>query len=379
MKKLIVVMVSVVLVLGFYSMNVANASTHHHQNLNRAIESYRAMQDYFYLPDDNLYHESYPSEGHYSYAWPYGQALNATLDMGALSTFGQHYSDDITNRLNGLQNYWNEMKQPNGYDSYVRPPYGQGGDIFYDDNEWIGLASLQHYYMTGNKKSLQRAKDIFKLVVSGWDDNPNHPAPGGVFWTQASWSHDRNTVSNAPGAKIGLNLYLITKNPYYLHWAKKMYNWVHENMLAPNGLFWDHIDLEGNINKVQWSYNQGTMIGANVLLYQITQKDLYLKRAESIATKAIHYYKKDNRLYAQSSAFNAIFFRNLLKLSTINHNQNYLKFMNDYAENVWQNNRDEKTNLFIFTGDRSKLLLQSGMVEIYSLLSWKKKQYKLIP
>ena len=38
----------------------------------------------------------------------------------------------------------------------------------------------------------------------------------------------------------------------------------------PNGLYWDHIDLAGTIEKTQWSYNQGVMLGAGVLLYKAT-------------------------------------------------------------------------------------------------------------
>ena len=56
---------------------------------------------------------------------------------------------------------------------------GNGGDKFYDDNEWVGLAKLQLYLTSGDKAALERAKAIFKLVVSGWDTDASHPAPGG--------------------------------------------------------------------------------------------------------------------------------------------------------------------------------------------------------
>lgn len=119
------------------------------------------------------------------------------------------------------------------------------------------------------------------------------------------------------------------------------------------------------------------MIGANVLLYQSTHNKLYLTRANDLADKAIQYYETDHRLASQPAVFNAIFFRNLLKLSTLNHDQHYIKFINDYANTVWNTNRDDQTNLFLF-GD-SETLQQAGMTQIYALLSWKKDDYKLIP
>nr|WP_275584380.1 glycoside hydrolase family 76 protein [Pullulanibacillus pueri] len=349
--------------------------------MSRAIQTYQAMTHYFYQPTSNLYSETFPiGEGNpFSYVWPYSQVLNATLDMRLLPKTGAKYSGDIESRLAGLQNYWNEEKSPAGYDSYVDPPLGNGGDIFYDDNEWIGIDFIQHYDMTGDPQSLKKAKQIFELVVSGWDDHPDHPAPGGVFWTQASWSRDRNTISNAPAVKIGLHLYQITKNPYYLKWSKKMYHWVNKNMLAPNGLYWDHIDLNGNIDKTQWSYNQGVMIGANILFYQTTHEKIYLKRAEDLADKSMAYYKQEDRLNSQSAVFNAIYFRNLLKLSTFNHNQKYIKMINEYAQSTWDANRNQETNLFTFNSDQSELLQQAGMVEIYALLSLKKQDYPLLP
>lgn len=146
---------------------------------------------------------------------------------------------------------------------------------------------LRLYERTDDDAYLARVKEIFELVVYGWDDDPSHPCPGGMFWTQASWSSDRNTISNAPGAQIGLHLYEITGEANYLDWAKRMVAWTDGCMLAPNGLYWDHINLEGVIEKTQWSYNQGMMIGAKVLLYRATGDESYLRQAQEIADAAL--------------------------------------------------------------------------------------------
>ncbi|MGM7722997.1 glycoside hydrolase family 76 protein [Metabacillus sp. Hm71] len=341
--------------------------------MERAIDSYQALQKYFYLPDSKLYLEEYPHNGGnpYSYVWPFSRAMAATIDMSQLDKVGDTYKDDVQDRLQGVELYWNNETDPPGYDSYVRPPLGNGGDKFYDDNHWLALNFIKIYDTTGDEVALNRAKQLFDLAVYGWDTDPSHPCTGGVFWTQAPWSNDRNTISNAPAAEIGLLLYDITGEQYYLDWSKKMYDWVNSCMLAPNGLYWDHIDLEGNINKRQWTYNQGVMIGASVLFYKATGDLTYLKRAEDIADKALEYYG-GSRLYSDPPYFNAIFFKNLQLLESVNNNQTYRKFMQAYADEMWKTVRDPETGLFKLDPNRSvSLLEQSAMVEIYANLATK--------
>ena len=151
--------------------------------------AYSALQEFF-ATDHGLYLEEYPNttSNPYAYVWPFSQALTATADMSTLPRIGGHYQDELASDLEALELYWNDTTTPPGYDSYVRPPLGHGGDKFYDDNEWLALEFLRLYERTGNEAYLSRAKEIFELVVYGWDDDPSHPCPGGVFWTQASWA-----------------------------------------------------------------------------------------------------------------------------------------------------------------------------------------------
>ncbi|WP_020580029.1 glycoside hydrolase family 76 protein [Actinopolymorpha alba] len=346
----------------------------------RADESYAALQRYFYDPQTSFYLEEYPREGGnpWSYVWPFSQAMIATQTMAGIRAGGPRYLEDVADRYTALEAYWNAGTNPPGYDSYLRPPAGHGGDKFYDDNEWNALGFLQRHYMTedGDRPALERAAEIFDLVVYGWDTNPNHPCPGGVFWTQATWSNDRNTVSNAPGAEVGLHLYLATKKPYYLDWSIRMYEWVRSYMLAPNGLYWDHVDLAGNIQKTQWSYNQGTMIGAGVLLYRATGERKYLDQARDTATKALAFYAQNERYFNQPARFHAIFFANLLQLQAIQPDPAYRQAMEWYADEARRRFHDAATGLYRFTGTRPVTLLeQSGMIRIEAMLAWDPRNY----
>lgn len=346
----------------------------------RARASYDALQRYFYDPATSLYRETYPHTGGnpWSFVWPFSQALLATQAMTGLPN-GHKYRDDLTNRYTALEGYWNSGTSPPGYDSYLRPPLGHGGDKFYDDNEWLGLGFVQRHYLTpgGDAAALRRAAQIFDLVVFGWDTDPAHPLPGGVFWTQAPWSQDRNTVSNAPGAELGLHLYLATHQASYLEWARRMYDWVRAGMLAPNGLYWDHVDLAGNIEKTQWSYNQGTMIGAGVLLHRATGDARYLVQARDTAAKALVYLAENERYFDQPARFHAIFFANLLALSAVAPDPAYRKAMEWYADESRRRFRDPDTGLYRFEGaDPVTLLEQSGMIRIEAMLAWDPREYR---
>lgn len=369
--------------LGARFVGHAGARASDDSALGRAEASYKAMQTYFAVQDGSqLYLEWYPRGGGdnaYSYEWPFSQARIATIDLSQVQgPSGGSYASAVQDRNAGQERYWNTTGATGlpGYDSYARPPYGNGGDKFYDDNEWVALADIQLYLVNGDQGALDRAKHIFSLVVSGWDTDATHADPGGVFWTQASWSHDRNTVSNMPGAEVGLRLYQITGDQQYLTWAQKMYDWTNKYLLSPEGLYWDHVNLSGNVDKTYWSYNQGVPVGVNVLLYQITGDAVYLQRAEKLADAALQFYVADGALYTQPPYFNSIFFKNLLLLSSVNHNERYVQAMRDYADQVWNHYRNPSTGLFHFqSAGQTQLLEQAAMTQIYAVLSWDPKNY----
>ncbi|OQO94553.1 glycosyl hydrolase [Saccharomonospora piscinae] len=341
----------------------------------RARRTYDALQHHFHDPGTGLYLETYPrtEANPWSYVWPFSQALVGTQVLAGIRGHHRRYAPDVAARFAALESYWNAGTEPPGYDSYVRPPLGHGGDKFYDDNEWNALAFIQRHLMSsgGDQAALTRAAEIFDLVVHGWDTDPDHPCPGGVFWTQADWSRDRNTVSNAPGAEVGLHLYLLTGERYYLDWALRMYEWVRGCLLAPNGLYWDSIRLDGSIWEAQFSYNQGVMIGAGALLYRATGEPEYLDQARDTATRALAHYAADDRYFTQPARFHAIFFANLLRLGTLRPDPAYYDAMRAYAEQARARVHDPDTGLYRFTGDDPVLLLeQAGMLRIEAMLAW---------
>jgi predicted alpha-1,6-mannanase (GH76 family) len=349
----------------------------------RALTAYAALQRWFATDDGTgLYLEQYPKEAGdnpYSYEWPYSQVHIAALDLTLAHPRGER---EYAARAAAQEKYWNRTGGTTGlpgYDSYPVAPTGFGGDMFYDDNEWVGLAKVQRYLQTRDRAALARAEEIFRLVESGWDTDDSHAAPGGVFWTQATWSTDRNTVSNMPGAQLGLRLYQITGKRRYLDSALRFYTWTNTHLQTPSGLYWDHLDLEGTIEETIWSYNQGVPIGVNVLLYQVTHDRRYLREANRIADAAYRYYVTEGRLHAQPIFFNSIFFKNALLLESVTGERRFRQAMARYADHVWATQRDPGTDLVHFNADGgTEVIQQAALVQIYAVLAWPPARWPIL-
>ncbi|MCQ4083489.1 glycoside hydrolase family 76 protein [Streptomyces sp. RB6PN25] len=375
------------------------------RNAARAADAYRALQCHLAVGDGSgLYRERYPvapGDNAYSYEWPFSQVHGATLDLAGLpGSQGTAYLDDLAARAVGQERYWmasgGATGRP-GYASYPLRPYGPGGDLFYDDNEWVGLLDVQRYLICGDRQALARAEEIFELVASGWDSDRHHAFPGGVFWTQAGWSRDRNTVSNMPGAFLGLRLYLITGREPYLTGARAMYEWTNGCLLSPQGLYWDHISLDGAVETTFWSYNQGVPVGVNVLLLEATGDKVYLDRAARLAEASLAHYTTGTGLLSQPPYFNSIYFKNLLLLDAATGGHTFRDSMSRYADAVWDRCYDTSTGLFRFTDGtdgsggndartrsqpahsmRTQTLEQAAMVQIYAVLAWDPADYRFL-
>jgi predicted alpha-1,6-mannanase (GH76 family) len=126
-------------------------------------------------------------------------------------------------------------------------------------------------------------------------------------------------------------------------------------MLAPNGLYWDHIDSAGNVDTTHWTYNQGSLIGADVLLYRSTGDASALARAEALADATLAYFDGP-KLAGEPPEFAAIFFRNLLALAAVDGRTQYVAAAQAYADSIWSR-------------QPTRLLEQAAIVQVYAALA----------
>ena len=339
-----------------------------------AMASYESLQESLYEASVQLY-QGLPSSScdPYSCLWPFTNAMAGTEYLDA-SPGRSSYAPDVAARLNGLLAYVDPDEvspsggaQPRAFESAVAPPEGPGGSTYYDDNAWSALDLIDAYRLTGNPTDLTLAQDTFNFVLTGWDTSQTDGCPGGVFWEDVSGSQ-RNTTANAGNAEVGLELYQLTENSADLTWAEQMYQWVNTCLESPYGLYYDHVNPGGSVDTTMWSYNQGTMIGAGALLYEITGIQTYLTAAEDTAAAAVSYFGTGTTLQDQGPAFNAIYFRDLFVLGQIQPNTTYTAEAQAYATYMWTQ-RDTSSGLFLQNGQTNGVNGTAPMVEIYSLLA----------
>ena len=365
----------------------------------RAIRAYAAMRRHF-LRRDGLYRRDGRPRlpGAPAHLWPTARALAGAVDLLGIRADvlgGFDAEAGVAVHLRALEAYWDDTPR---LPSYASDVIGSrfGGDRYYDDNAWVGLALAQLERLRPGHGHARRARSLFDFALGGWDARPDVPSPGGVFWVEQDRgaglsNHDRNTVSNAPNAQLGLHLAdLLAGGGDARRYARAhdMYAWVNVTLDAGReagtpaaGLFYDKVRGDGSVDRTLWTYNQGSMVGANVLLARQAGPGSdagaeHLARAEAIAANALRHYA--GAYEDQPPAFNAILFRNLLQLSALTSDADLRgrirAAMSAYAEAAWALRRD-RHDRFRFRGGGPTLLHQSAMVQVYALLAWDPGDY----
>ena len=365
------------------------------------------MQKHFLVPDGtSLYRQTYPWIGgnKYSYLWEFSRAVVGTLALAGVPSNlvgGTNYAAAVQNRFAALASYWDARTNPPAYDSYVVSQ--GGGDKYHDDNAWVALALIQHYRM-GLTTSLDRARQLFTFAQSGWDMNAADPNPGGVFWVKQGagvglTNHDRGTGATVGNAELGYHLHVLTGSAAYdgdgtlsaspaSLGASNMLSWAAayaDSTSSGSGLYWNAVRSDGSIDTNLWSYNQGVLIGANVLRYQLTANSIYLTQAAATASKALSSY---GNFQGQPPSFNAMLFQNMLMLypyAASSLQSSILQTMQAYGDWAWNSTsaRNPKTNLLYFDDagqpaagrQAAQLRDQGAMTQLYALLAWSSSNY----
>ena len=124
-----------------------------------------------------------------------------------------------------MEEYFDTRREPFAYSSYISSQ--PLSDRFYDDNVWLGIDFTDSYRMTGKQAYLEKAKLIWKFILSGKDD----VLGGGIYWCEQK-KESKNTCSNAPGAVFALKLFQATQDDAYLKEGKELYEWTKKNLEA---------------------------------------------------------------------------------------------------------------------------------------------------
>lgn len=269
-------------------------------------------------------------------AWPYACGLDALEEVAALPV-GKGLLTQVQTLVQNLGQYWDAAASVPAY--APTPGSGPNTNTFFDDNDWSGLDLVQAYRLTGDPQDLTQAEAVFRDEESGWDNTA-----GGIFWNDQR--QYRNTPANAPAAELGAELYRLTGQATYLSWAEKIYAWEVQNLVNPaSGAVYDGIQASGAEVHDLWTYNQGTVIGASVLLYKITHQKAYLTQAEATFAFTDQQMVQTGGVLVAQPDFNGILADNLVLLYSVDPDPAIAALLNRNAQAAWTLARNTTTGL----------------------------------
>ncbi|HRF61172.1 MAG TPA: glycoside hydrolase family 76 protein [Fimbriimonadaceae bacterium] len=199
----------------------------------------------YFIEASGLYAER-PDRRSPAFNWGVGVMLSA---LNAAARHNPKHKAALRAYADASRVYW----QQGGYDVL---PTTQPLDRYYDDNAWMALALVETYEVLGDKKYLDWAQGALDFALAGASQE------GGIFWRERDRA-SRNTCSTAPTAAACLAVSRHTRDPKLREPAQRLVDWTRRTLEDPaDGLYWDHVDRDGKIEKTKWSYNSALMIAA---------------------------------------------------------------------------------------------------------------------
>lgn len=267
-------------------------------------------------------------------AWACGVQLSA-LGEGAALNPGK-YQRPLNAFITALDVYIQPDKL-GGYDVWPCP---KPKDRYYDDNAWIVLGLIKAYEITNRRAFLTRAEAAMRFVLSGEDKKD-----GGIFWRETEHG-SKHACSTGPTIVAALELHRIHKKLSsrkndYLDTALRLHKWMHDTLRDTDGLYWDHIRVDGHAHKDKVSYNSGLMIRAECLLYEETGDEKYLREAQRIARASLRQWMREGGRTDDVGRFSHLLIGGLLELHKIDNDPAWLQTAGALCEYLHAKVRDE--------------------------------------
>jgi predicted alpha-1,6-mannanase (GH76 family) len=155
---------------------------------------------------------------------------------------------------------------------------------FNDDIAWAVLFCTRGYLLFGNKTYLAKGKEQYDKMYKRAFTNAYG---GGLNWFETKTS--KNACIQGPAMVAACYLAQATGDKTYYDKAIALYSWSKVYLFNPaTGKVNDNMDLDKRTGKLKFSdwsstYNQGTYLGAAVMLYNYTKEYTYLEEAEKLA------------------------------------------------------------------------------------------------
>ncbi|MFA6084042.1 glycoside hydrolase family 76 protein [Mucilaginibacter sp.] len=329
----------------------------------------------------NYFQGSGVKEKEVSFLWPFSgmfSATNVLLKVPALKTKYKPYQDSL---VMGIEQYHDAVRKPAGYQAY--PVKFEKADRYYDDNGLVGIDYMESYFNTKNPVYLQRAKNVFKFILSGW----NNDAGGGVTWLEGH-KDQKPACTNGMATLTTLKIYQGSKDKYYLEQGKKFYKWMYNTLRDSTGVIVNDVKLDGKQNRTFYTYNTGSLLEAAVMLYQFTGEKQYLDQAKQLARDSYKHFSNvphDKNLTLQIDLpwFVTVLFRGYEALYKVDGDYKYIAAVEKDLNYAWRTSRDQYglvSHSWTPKPDELKkpkwLLDEACIAELYARLSILQKEKK---
>ena len=219
----------------------------------------------FYNTDGPYFQQSNKGELRFHYWWN-AHALDALIDRYLRNREGAALMKDL---LRGMR------ARNNG--TYIID--------FYDDMEWLAIATLRAYEATGDAEYLDVSNELWEDIKGGRSTNG--------FGGAIQWSKDceecKNAISNTTAVLYAARRYRLFGSAEDLQIARELFTWLKETLVDPaSGAVWDNLNANtGVIDRNAFSYNQGTYLAAALELHRSTGEAGFMDDAIKTADYAV--------------------------------------------------------------------------------------------
>jgi Glycosyl hydrolase family 76 len=207
----------------------------------------------------------------------------------------------------GAERYLNRGLRPlPGYSPYPGDREANT-ETWFDDNGWWGIAFMQAYRATGNRRYLADAERALRYIAAvGWD-----PRGGGIWWNT---DHPYKAgEALASGTLLATLIYQRTRARFALAQATKFLEWANTSgFSAANQLY-----AASNVSATPIDYIESPLIYAQALLCRLTGTRSYCRRAEYLTATALRRFGSELDFGPQ---YDAIYLQWLLALYALDGN-----------------------------------------------------------
>ena len=249
--------------------------------------------------------------------------------------------------------------------------------FIYDDIMWWVISLARGYEVFGNQEYLDYAESGFERIWVGSpvvkDPGSYDPVKGGMYW---QWIQNdppnrpandgKMACINYPTVIAAMTLHNITGKAEYLDKATEIYTWAYTNLFnSKTGMVADSKHGDGRPDWTTQLYNQGTCIGAAMMMYKKTGKQQYLDDAVLAADYVKNSMCTDGMLPfkngIEQGIYGAIFAQYIVRLIEDGNKPEYIDWMQANINAGW-NNRDTNRNI---TYKDVSISCPTGTVEVY--------------